>query len=210
MSRSTTTSIRSIAATAALAAAAALLLALLTGGGEAPRAAQSAPSQAERSAAAGRRLAVSKVPLLRRPRVPARDVLDPATPAGPLLADGALEVATVRRAPAGKRADYVAVSADGKGVCTIVDGGLGCTSLSSLLDEGTAPSIIGRAREPFVVFGVADVDVTDIELVQLDDSTDPVTITSGYYEITSDDWPQAMTWENSDGPQSYTFPDAPW
>lgn len=197
---------RSIAGAIGLAVAAALIVSLATGG-DSPTAAQSAASPGERSAAAGRAAAAAEVALLRRPRVATRDVLPPGLLSGPLLADGALEVATTRRVTTEGEQVYVASSADGRQVCSLVNGGLGCTSLSSLLDEGTAPSVIWRTGEPFSVFGVAADGVTDIELVDLDDRAHPVTVTDGVYLIESDEWPQALTWVGANGSESFTFPD---
>lgn len=198
---------RSIAAMIGLAVAAALLVSLATGGGDRPKAAQSAASPGERSAATGRAAAAAEVALLRRPRVATRDVLPTGLLSGPLLADGALDVATTRRVTTGGEQVYVASSADGRQVCSLLDGGLGCTSVSSLLDEGTAPSVIWRSGEPFSVFGVAADGVTDIELIDLDDRAHPVTVTDGVYLVESDEWPKALTWEGASGSESFTFPD---
>jgi len=199
------TTLRSIGIAVALAVTAALLVALATAGGDSPHAAQSAEPAAERSAAAGRAAAAAEVALLRRPRA-ARDALPTDVLAGPLLADGALDLATARRAPTGRRA-YVASSADGQEVCAVIDGGLGCTAVSALLDEGTSPSVIWHDPTEYVVFGVAADGVTDVELVDLDDRAQPVTVTDGFYAVESDTWPQRLTWTGPSGSASFDFPE---
>lgn len=211
MSENVNTTIRSIAMALLLAAAAALFVAIAAGGGDRSHAASSpAAAPGERAAAAGRAAAAAEVALLRRPRSATRDALPPALLGGPLLAGGALDLGTVRRAPAGSRTAYVASSGDGQDVCAVLDGGLGCTALSALLDEGTTPSIIGRSGETLKVFGVAADGVTDIELVDLDDRATAVTVTDGFYVAATDEWPQALTWEGPNGSESFTFPDIGW
>jgi len=207
MNRLRTTTIRSTALLVALAAA--LLLALTLGADGGAGTSHAAPStfaSAAERAAAGRAVARAHVAALRRPRSATRDALPPTVLGGPLLADGALDVATARRVSADGASVWVASSGDGQDVCAVVDGGLGCTSLLALLDEGMVPSIMGRAGEPHQVYGVAADGVTDIELVHQDDRTEPVTVTDGFYLIASDDPPKALTWLGPSGAESFTFP----
>ncbi|MBB4662976.1 hypothetical protein [Conexibacter arvalis] len=210
MNRASDISIRTLALAIAAAIAAALLVLLLDGGGtDRSQAAAGGPTSAAAAAAAGRATARQQVALLRRPRSATRDALPPPVLGGPLLAGGVLDVATVRKAPVAGASAYVASSGDGQAVCAVVDGALGCASLTSLLVDGTEPSIMGRAGEPHQVFGVAAAGVSDIELVQLDDSTDPVTVVDGFYLIASDDYPQALTWLGPSGAESFEFPPLP-
>jgi hypothetical protein len=199
---------RSIAVVLTLAVIGTLLVLALSGSGDAgtSHAAPSASTSASERAAAGRAVARAHVAALRRPRSATRDALPPTMLGSPLLSDGALDVATARRVSVDDTTGWVASSGDGQDVCALVDGALGCTALTTLVDEGMTPSIMGRAGEPHQVFGVAADGVSDIELVHQDDRAEAVSITDGFYLIASDDWPKELTWLGPDGAESFTFP----
>jgi hypothetical protein len=208
MSRATITSPRALLLL--LLAAGALLLAVLhSSGSHGPAtatAADGAQSPAAARAAAGRAAARAEVALLRRPRSATRDAIPPALLGGPMLADGAIDTATARTVLDDGEATYVASSSDGRDVCAIADGAMGCTPTAALAAAGTTPSIAGRRGEPFHVFGVAADDVSDLVLVEADGTETPVTATDGVYRVDTGAWPQALTWSTPEGPQRFAFP----
>lgn len=206
MSGANSTYTRSIAI-AALAAAVALVV-LFTGG---DRGSTAAPVSGQAGSAlaradAARAEARAHVAALRRPRSATRDALPLAVLGGPLVAQGAIDSASARRVATAEGSGWVASSGDGRSVCSVVDGALGCASLAMLVGEEIVPSIMGRAGEPNQVFGVVPDGVTDLALVHLDDRSEAVRAVDGFFVVESDDWPKSFTWENSSGPASFAFP----
>lgn len=207
MSRANSTSTRSIALVAVLAVAALLLLLGTDRGPDSHAAPVSAANSTGMARAdMARAAARAHVAVLRRPRSATRDALPTAVLSGPLLADGALDVASARRVSSTAGPAWVATSGDGASVCSLVNGAVGCARTALLVDEELVPSIMGRSGEPNQVFGVVPDGVTDLALVHQDDRSESVRAVDGFFLVEIDEWPKAFTWETSNGPGTFTFP----
>lgn len=170
-----------------------------------------APALAARAApltgARGRAFARERLQVLRQARSVAADAVAPAVAAQPTLADGEVDLSAARRV-AGSDGEpaWIAPSSDGGSVCAVRAGAVACPPVALLEVTGLSPGIIGRAGEPYHVWGIAGDDVSSLVLVEGDGTRVPVTIADNFFDLATDDWPRALTWTGPSGPESFTFP----
>lgn len=159
------------------------------------------------SGARGRALARERLRVLRQPRHVAADAVSPGVAAQPTLADGAVDLSAARRVRGsdGEPA-WIAPSSDGSAVCAVRAGAVACPPVALLTVTGLSPGLIGRAGEPYRVWGIAGDDVSSLVLVEGDGTRVSVTITDNFFDLATDDWPRALTWTGPSGPESFTFP----
>jgi hypothetical protein len=158
-----------------------------------------------------RATARAHVGVLREPQDPARDAVPARVRAQPLLSGGVVDLAAAKKVRSGDgEAAWIAPSADGSALCAVRSGALACPPLSLLTVTGMAPGIIGRAGEPFHVWGIAGDDVSSVVLIEADGTRVPIRVVDNFFDVATDDWPRSLTWTGPSGPESFGFPAFSW